>query len=253
LGLRHDHYSTFGGTTNPRAALIYSPWDKTTVKFLYGQSFRAPSLFELFYAAPGNEANPSLRPETVRTKELVWEQDLANHFGMTVSAFDYPIRGLIGQEVDPANGNFFFANSGSLNLRGMDVGLWRRLPGALEATISYSFQDVTNPNSRVLVTNSPRHLVQAALDVPLIKGKLFASTDCQYVGRRATLAGDYSGAYAVSNFTLFSPNVLKDWEFSASVYNVFDAQFTDPRSNGLAEDVLFQDGRTFRFGTGYHF
>lgn len=42
LGVRHDHYSTFGGTTNPRAALIYRPFEKTTLKFLYGQSFRAP-------------------------------------------------------------------------------------------------------------------------------------------------------------------------------------------------------------------
>jgi outer membrane receptor for ferrienterochelin and colicins len=44
LGLRYDHYSIFGGTTNPRAALIYNLRKKTTVKFLYGQSFRAPDL-----------------------------------------------------------------------------------------------------------------------------------------------------------------------------------------------------------------
>ena len=43
LGLRYDHYSTFGGTTNPRAALIYNPWERTSVKLLYGQSFRAPN------------------------------------------------------------------------------------------------------------------------------------------------------------------------------------------------------------------
>ena len=48
LGLRYDHYSTFGGTTNPRAALIYNPWEKTTFKLLYGQSFRAPNSFELY-------------------------------------------------------------------------------------------------------------------------------------------------------------------------------------------------------------
>lgn len=75
LGLRYDHYSTFGGATNPRAALIFNPWEKTTFKFLYGQSFRAPNLFELFYVARGNEANPSLRPETVETMELC---DLVN-------------------------------------------------------------------------------------------------------------------------------------------------------------------------------
>ena len=145
LGLRYDHYSTFGGTTNPRAALIYNPWEKTTFKFLYGQSFRAPNLFELYYAAPGNEANPSLRPETVKTMELVWEQYFADHFRMTVSGFYYPIRSLISEQVDLATGNAFFTNAGSLDLRGVDFEFGRRLPGGLEGTVSYSFQDVTNP------------------------------------------------------------------------------------------------------------
>ena len=178
--------------------------------------------------------------------ELVWEQALANHFDMTVSGFYYPIRGLIGEELDPVTGNQFFSNSGSLDLRGFDVGVSRRLPGGLEGTTSYSYQDVGNRHSSVPVTNSPRHLVQASLSFPLVAHKLFASTDGQYVSKRATLAGAYSAAYAVANFTLLSRNVVRDLEISASVQNVFDARFSDPRSNGLAEDVLFQDGRTFR-------
>ena len=129
LGLRYDHYSTFGGTTNPRAALIYNPWEKTTFKLLYGQSFRAPNVFELFYDAPGNEANPSLRPETVKTMELVWEQYFANHFRMTASGFYYPIHSLISEQVDPANGNAFFTNAGSLDLRGLDFRLSRDIAG----------------------------------------------------------------------------------------------------------------------------
>jgi iron complex outermembrane receptor protein len=32
-GVRHDHYSTFGGTTNPRAGLIHT-WRDTTAKLL---------------------------------------------------------------------------------------------------------------------------------------------------------------------------------------------------------------------------
>src|SRR6185369_4750483 len=64
-GLRYDRYSTFGGATNPRAALIFSPSERTTFKLLYGQAFRAPNFYELYYHAPGNEANPTLEPERV--------------------------------------------------------------------------------------------------------------------------------------------------------------------------------------------
>jgi iron complex outermembrane receptor protein len=253
LGLRYDHYSTFGGTTNPRAALIYNPWEQTTFKLLYGQSFRAPNLFELFYNAPGNEANPSLRPETVKTAELVWEQSFARRFRTTVSVFYYPIHSLISEQVDPATGNAFFTNSGSLDLRGVDFALWRNLPGGLEATASYSFQDVTNPSTRTVIANSPKHLVQLGLSVPLIKQKLFASMDLQYVSKRATLNGQYSGAYAVPDFTLFSRNVLAKWELSASLYNAFNQRYTDPAGNGLRENVIFQDGRTYRIKIAYRF
>jgi iron complex outermembrane receptor protein len=253
LGLRYDHYSTFGGTTNPRAALIYSPWEKSTFKLLYGQSFRAPNFFELYYAAPGNEPNLSLRPETVKTMELVWEQYLANHLHMTVSGFYYPIRGLIGEQVDLATGNAFFTNAGSLDLRGIDFEFGRRLPSGLEGTVSYSFQDARSPSTSRPLTNSPKHLVQASLSVPLFKQKVFASMDLQYVSKRATLLGQYTAAYVVPNFTLFSPRLFRGWEVSASLYNALNQKYGDPGGNGLAEDVIVQDGRSFRVKVGYRF
>ncbi len=253
LGLRYDRYSIFGGTTNPRAALIYDPWEKTTFKFLYGQSFRAPNLFELYYNAPGNEANPSLQPETVKTMELVWEQYFANHFRLTASGFYYPIHGLINQQVDVANGNAVFVNAGSLDLVGLEIALSRSLPRGLEGTASYSLQEVTNASTRLAVTNAPKHLIQASLSVPVIAQKVFASVDLQYVSKRATLAGLYSGAYVVPNFTLFARNISKRWELSASLYNAFNQKHADPTGNGLAENTIVQDGRSFRIKVGYKF
>jgi len=253
LGLRYDHYSIFGGTTNPRAALIYSPWERTTFKLLYGQSFRAPNLFELYYAAPGNEANPSLQPETTKTMEVVWEQYFANHLQITTSAFYYPIRSLISERIDPATGNAVFTNSGSLELRGLDFTLSRKLMQGMEGSVSYSFQDATNSTTHIPVTNSPKHVVQVSLAVPLINQMVFASVDMQYLSKRATLAGQYVGAYVVPNFTFFSRKVLKGWIVSASVHNAFNEKYSDPTSNGQAADVLVQDGRTFRFKVGYKF
>jgi iron complex outermembrane receptor protein len=253
IGLRYDHYSTFGGTTNPRAALIYNPWETTTFKFLYGQSFRAPNMFELYYDAPGNQANPSLRPETVKTAELVWEQYLPRNLVLAVTGFDYPIRHLISQRVDPASGSAFYANAGSLNLRGLDFAISRSVPGGLGGRLSYSFQEATYATTRMAVTNSPKHLIQASLSVPVVRRKLFASMDLQYVSKRATLAGPYAVAYVVPNFTLFHRSVSEKWEFSASLYNAFNQRYADPAGNGLAENEIVQDGRTFRIKVGYTF
>ena len=103
------------------------------------------------------------------------------------------------------------------------------------------------------ITNSPKHLAQASLSVPLIKQKVFASMDLQYVSKRATLKGQYAGAYAVPNFTLSNRNVLTRWEISASLYNAFNQKYADPTGRGLAEDAIFQDGRTYRIRVGYRF
>lgn len=253
VGLRYDHYSTFGGTTNPRAALIYNPWTKTTFKFLYGQSFRPPNSFELFYDAPGNEANPLLKPETVKTMEVVWEQYFANHFRITVSGFYYPIRSLISEQIDPITQNAFFSNVGSLNIRGADFELARKFAAGLQGTFSYSFQDATDPSTGLAVTNSPRHILQAGLSVPVIKQKLFASMDLQYISRLTALTGAYAPGYVVPNVTLFSRNLRKGWDISASLYNIFNNKFGDPGGAGLAENILYQDGRNFRVKIGYRF
>lgn len=77
--------------------------------------------------------------------------------------------------------------------------------------------------------------------------------DLQYVSRRATLSAKYAAAYVVPNVTLFSRTLLRGWEFSASLYNVFDHKYADPAGHGLAESVIFQDDRDFRIKAEYRF
>ena len=86
-----------------------------------------------------------------------------------------------------------------------------------------------------------------------MKKKLFASMDARYVGQRKTLAGYYAGAYVVPDFTLFSRNLLKGWEISASLYNLFNKRYGGPGSNDNRQDIIEQDGRSFRLKIGYRF
>jgi iron complex outermembrane receptor protein len=103
------------------------------------------------------------------------------------------------------------------------------------------------------ITNSPKHLVQASLSVPILKQKVFAGMDLQFVSKRATLTGEYTGAYVVPNLTLFTRKVLKGLEVSASLYNGINEKYADPVGDGLAENTIVQDGRTFRIKVGYKF
>ena len=128
VGLRHDHYDTFGGTTNPRAGLIYSPFTKTTVKALYGQAFRAPNAYELFWQQQDvAQSNPSLRPETNKTTELVLEQYLGTHVRVAAAGFHYGINGLITQQTDPVSNLLVYNNVESIRVKGLELEARRQV------------------------------------------------------------------------------------------------------------------------------
>jgi len=87
LALRHEKYSDFGSTTNPKIGLTYEPWPGLTLKGTYGTSFRAPTFTEVseiaggaglyFDTLPGPDGNqqgigiaggnPDLQPEKAKT------------------------------------------------------------------------------------------------------------------------------------------------------------------------------------------
>jgi iron complex outermembrane receptor protein len=253
MGLRYDHYSTFGNTVNPRAALMYDPFAQTTFKLLYGQSFRAPKAYEMYYAGFGQEPNLHLKPETVRTMEAVYEQGLTHEFRVVVSGYYYPIRGLINAENDPSTGAIVYENAERVDLKGLEFTVKRQARSGLEAGASLSLEHARDLDTHDTLTNSPHTLGQANVSVPLIKRKLFASGNLEFVSRRRTLEGDYAGSYVVPNFTLFSRGVVKGWEVSTSLYNAFDRIYGDPGSVEHVEHVIFQDGRNYRLKFVYHF
>jgi iron complex outermembrane receptor protein len=47
LALRHEHYSDFGSTTNPKVGLVWEPVTGFRLRGSYGTSFRAPALTDL--------------------------------------------------------------------------------------------------------------------------------------------------------------------------------------------------------------
>jgi iron complex outermembrane receptor protein len=73
------------------------------------------------------------------------------------------------------------------------------------------------------------------------------------VGKRTSLQGDIARAYYVVNLTLYGRNLVAGLDASASVYNLFDYRYGDPTGNKNPEDILSQDGRSFRAKLTYRF
>jgi iron complex outermembrane receptor protein len=254
-GIRYDHYESFGGTTNPRLALIYNPVKKTTLKLIYGEAFRAPNTYELYYNDGDDtvKANPDLEPETIKTYELILEQYFGGHLRGTATGFYYNINGLITQQIDPADDLLVFNNVEEIAAKGLELELEGKWPNGVGGRISYTYQETENQQTGDVLTNSPGHLAKFNLVVPLLKEKIFAGGGVQYMSKRKTLAGEYSDGFFVANLTLFSNNLLKGLEFSASLYNLFDKKYGDPGSTEHLQDILQRDGRHFRLKLTYSF
>jgi len=255
LGARHDHYETFGGTTNPRLALIYTPAERTTIKFLYGDAFRAPNAYELYYN-DGNmiqKANPALKPEKIKTYELVLEGYFKNQIHLTVSGFFCTINNLIALQSDPADNLLVFNNVENVEARGTEFEIERKWMSGMESRLSYTFQETKDLQTGDILTNSPRHLAKFNILIPIKKETVFAGIEMQYTGDRKTLDGNQADGFFITNVTLLSRNLLRNLEASASVYNLFDKTYYDPGSAEHLQDIIEQDGRSFRLKVSYRF
>lgn len=246
-GIRHDHYSTFGGTTNPRLALIWSPSRNDTVKLIYGTAFRAPSDYELHAWGAAD-----LQPEEIETYELVYERYLGDHLRGTASVFASRIEEIITLTTDPG-GNRVYRNVDEAKSEGIDFELEGKWRNGLSARASYTFQETEDRETGAILTNSPKHLVKLNGIVPLWRDRLFLGLEEQYTSKRKTPKGNFAKAYYATNVTLFSQRLLKNLEASASVYNLFDYDYDDPASVEHVQAVIPQDGRTFRVKLTYRF
>lgn len=254
-GVRYDHYDTFGGTTNPRIGLIYSPFEKTTAKFLYGSAFRSPNVFELYYQDGGIslKSNPYLDPEEIKTYEVVLEQRLSENIRMTATGFYYKIKDLISQQVDPGDGLLVFKNDRSIQAAGGELEFEGRWQNGLRGRISYSYQDSEDEETDRGLSNSPRHLAKLNVIIPLLKEKISAGTEVQYLSSRKTVDGRKVGDFFITNLTLFSQKLIKGVSASFSVYNLFDKKYRDPSGAEITQRFVEQDGTSVRLKLTYTF
>jgi len=252
-GVRYDHFESFGGNVSPRLALIHTPIAGTTLKLLYGEAFRAPNAFELYYDIPQLlQANPNLQPEKITSYELILEQSLGEHLRLIATAFYNKIHNIIVQDSN-SDGVLVYKNRGEVSARGAELEIEGKWPGGLEGRVSYTYQDGRDDDGNARLVNSPQHMAKANLIVPLYRDKIFGSAELQYLSSRLTLQGNESGDVFVTNLTLFSRKLLKGLELSGSIYNLFDKRYSDPAGGEHVQDVLVQDGRIFRLKLTYAF
>jgi outer membrane receptor for ferrienterochelin and colicins len=165
-GLRLDDYNHFGAQWSPRAALVWTPTQRTTVKLLYNEAFRPPSVVETSsngtFAALGNS---QLQPSKTRMEELQLGYRLLA-VEVTASAFRYKTNSLIVTTTDIAAPlGLAYVNGESDQAFGIDGEVRWHLIKTLSLSVNGMAQRHTSASENFYIAESPpKKLVNVTAD-----------------------------------------------------------------------------------------
>jgi iron complex outermembrane receptor protein len=236
-GVRHDHYDDFGGTTNPRLAVVWDADLNVTVKLLHGRAFRSPSFNEQTGINPVNTGNPNIQPESIATTEaaLAWQArpDLA----VNLSLFRYAMKDLIRSVANPAPApGATYQNIGSVDGNGGEVELSWEANNNLRWQANYARQNARDLSTGRDPGYAPRHHANTRVDWGFSQGWRL-SPQLNWVAGRRRAPGDTRAP--VANYRTVDATLTRHlphgWTLSATVRNLFAADAREPSlAPGLA-------------------
>ncbi|MEE9194189.1 MAG: TonB-dependent receptor, partial [Thermodesulfobacteriota bacterium] len=156
VGVRHDDFTRFGGTTNPRVGLIWRFIEDAHLKLLFATAFRAPSFQELFLTNnPQRVGNPSLDPEKINTYEVGLGYNFTKQLRGNINYFFNRIRDRI--ILDTAQSPDKFENSSGARALGVEAELKADFGNDNYAFANYTFQKAEETRERKRLADVPVH------------------------------------------------------------------------------------------------
>ncbi len=232
VGVRHDHYSDFGGTTNPRAGLVWEFMKDTSLKLLYGKAFKAPTFSQLYFINnPVSVGNPDLNPEKIDTYEAGLEHRFLNNYTMRLNYFYNKLEDLIALGDKPsATEPAFWVNKGTAEVQGVEAELLFNFGSDYYGYINYSYQDAKDKETDEKLPDVPSHRANAGINLAPWR-HLNANINISWTGKRPRAEGDTRddlSSQRLVDLTLIAKNFFKTLEIRGSVYNLFDEDYRDP-------------------------
>ena len=225
-GLHYDRYRSVGGHLSLRGSMGYQIFDRGWLKLLYGEAFRAPNQWELqggFFI----QGNPQLKPEVVRTGEILLDATLNEYLNFRQSIYLYEVKDTIQA------GGSQFENLKGTRGTGLETEL-RFVKGATSAFGSFSYADVRNEVDQLRVEFAPHWLLKAGLSKQFWEDRFTLGAEIRGVGPRLKSVRTEAPlpSYHVVNLTLSKLQIGRWLELGVSIYNLFDAKYEHPSFAG---------------------
>ena len=233
-GIRHDRYSDFGSTTNPRLALVWNADYNKVVKLMHGTAFRAPSFAEQYSINnPVVIGDPNVKPEKLVSDELAFSWQTTTDWQNNLNFFRYRMRSIILPVAA------VYSNSGDRTGKGfelestLDVSSNIRLNGSV--SVQHSHDEASGKDAGI----APQRRLFARADwrvVPFWQLGLVAN----HVAARMREPGDTRPQvpdYTMVDVTLRREKLMNGIEVSAKVSNLLNQSAWEPTFLGLYSDL----------------
>jgi len=256
-GIRYDHYNDFGGTTNPRAALVWSPPMPFTTKLMYGRAFRAPSLAEFYYKNnPAYLGDSSVEPETIDTLELAFEYYPLLELTSRLSLFYYDMDDTI--DFLPSATGVTATNTEGQRGYGFEIEAEWDITEKLELRSNFAWQHSENKENGSRIPDAPGRQFHLSANWNFMP-TWHINTQINWIGgrkRAPTDARDEIDNYTIVDLTLRKTTLKKTWELAVSAKNLFDQKEYEPsplgNPTGIPGDYQ-KPGRSIYAEISYYF
>ncbi len=234
-GARYDHYSDFGGTLNPRLALVWHSTDKLTTKFMYGEGFRAPNYFELFAPTSFSQPNSSLKPERSKTLEVAFSYKATSNLNLGLNVYRFTQTDIIALDrTQPFP--WPYSNLGDHTIRGVELEAQWQATEDLRISGNYTHRNPDDNQFRTVWQPDEDAYLRA--DWRFLPGWNW-NLQANWIGKRTRQSGDLRSPvddYVVTDTTVRYTGG-KNWEFSGSVRNLFDEDAREYASGSMPNDL----------------
>ena len=266
IGVREDWWETYDGYANdvgeegypqsfdsrsasyfsPKASVVYSPLEKTTLRASIGKAFRPPTVYELYRTYTGSygtvyASNPDLDPETTTSWDLGVEQKLWKGAKVGITYFDNLIEDLI-YSTSPYSGYYEKQNAGEARSKGFEIEVEQKFDKWLTLFANYTYTDAEITENDA----APETVGKQLTDVPenmynlgayVQWGRFSASAIGRYISKR--YSSDENLDTVDNVFGSYDPFFVTDVKvsyklsdmltLSLSVDNLFDEQYYNYR------------------------
>lgn len=188
-GVRLDRHSEFSsdGRLSPRVALFLSSGELAGVKLLYAEGFRNPSTYESHYQDDDIAANFMLRPERIRSFELVGWARPNPALSARVSLYRWSAFEVMKQVLvdDEGTMKVQYQNLAELNSNGLEVEARVRDPRGWYGFFGANLSEVTDEAGERVI-GAPTLTTSLGASTPVLWRGVTLSSELQYISSRTT-------------------------------------------------------------------